>query len=282
MMRSLYSGVTGLRNHQTRMDVIGNNIANVNTIGFKASRVVFQDIYSQTTRPASGANGTNNGGTNPQQIGLGMQLATVDVLHTRSTAQYTGAPLDLSIEGDGYFTLSNGGKLEYSRAGNFYTDANSNLVNANGSFVQGFDVDIDGNLVLDAVTGEPTLTNIFINPDYYDVSINKNGTAIGLDKSTNDKHVLGQLALGTFVNNGALEKVGQSTYRNTVNSGDAKYSIPGNGGSGQINPGTLEMSNVDLTSEFTNMIVTQRGFQANSRIITTTDQMLEELVNIKR
>ena len=94
MMRSLYSGVTGLRNHQTRMDVIGNNIANVNTVGFKASRVLFQDIYSQTLRPASGPSGTDSGGSNPMQIGLGMTLATIDVLHTRSAAQYTGAPLE--------------------------------------------------------------------------------------------------------------------------------------------------------------------------------------------
>ena len=281
MMRSLYSGVTGLRNHQTRMDVIGNNIANVNTVGFKCSRVIFQDIYSQTLRPASGSNGTDKGGTNPMQIGLGMTLATIDVLHTRSAAQYTGAPLDLSIEGDGFFVVSNGGKMNYTRAGNFYTDNDNNLVNSNGYFVQGFEVDTDGNLILDGF-GEPILTNINISPDYYDVSINKAGAIVGLEKATNDKHVLGQLVLSIFDNQNALEKVGQNLYRNTVNSGDPTLNIPGSGGTGQLNPGTLEMTNVDLANEFTDMIVTQRGFQANSRIITTTDQMLEELVNLKR
>jgi len=281
MMRSLYSGVTGLRNHQTRMDVIGNNIANVNTVGYKASRVIFQDIYSQTLRPASGPNGTESGGSNPMQIGLGMTLATIDVLHTKSAAQYTGAPLDLSIEGDGFFVISNGGRENYTRAGNLYTDADNNLVNSNGYFVQGFIVDTDGNLVLDGF-GEPQLENINIDPDYYDVSINKSGAIVGLEKSTNTKHVLGQMILATFSNQNALEKVGQNMYRNTVNSGTATFSTPGSGGTGQINPGTLEMTNVDLANEFTDMIVTQRGFQANSRIITTTDQMLEELVNLKR
>lgn len=282
MMRSLYSGVTGLRNHQTRMDVIGNNIANVNTVGYKSSRVVFQDIYSQTLRPASGPNGTDSGGTNPQQIGLGVTLATIDILHTRSAAQYTGAPLDLSIEGEGFFAVSNSGQLSYTRAGNFYTDVDNNLVNANGYMVQGYEVDTDGVIQTDPVTGDPIIENIYINPDYYDVTIDKNGGIIGLEKATNDKHYLGQMILASFVNQNALEKVGQNLYRNTINSGDPEFNTPGTGGTGQLNPGTLEMSNVDLANEFTDMIVTQRGFQANSRIITTTDQMLEEMVNLKR
>jgi len=281
MMRALYSGVTGLRNHQTRMDVIGNNISNVNTAGYKASRVVFQDIYSQTIKPASGPNGTVNGGTNPQQIGLGTSMATIDVLHTSSASQYTGRPLDVAVEGDGYFVLSTGGQLTYTRAGNFYTDSENYLISANGSFIQGYVVDPDdGTLVLTA--GQPTRTNIFVDPDYYDVTIDDNGAVIGLDRTTNDKTYLGQLILATFDNENALEKVGSNSYRETINSGDAMYNTPGNGGAGTLNPGSLEMSNVDLASEFTDMIVTQRGFQANSRIITTTDSMLEELVNLKR
>ena len=281
MMRSLYSGVTGLRNHQTKMDVIGNNIANVNTVAFKASRVVFQDIYSQTIQPASGADGTTIGGRNPQQIGLGMQLATIDVMHSKCTAQYTGSTLDLSIEGDGYFVLSNGGQMSYSRAGNLYTDSDNNLVNANGSFIQGYEVNPDGSLVVDAF-GDPIMTNINLDPNYYDVSINSSGQVVGLDKATNDSVVIGQLVLATFANNNALEKVGENTYRSTVNSGAAVLDTPGNGGAGTLNPGTLEMSNVDLTNEFADMIVTQRGFQANSRIITSTDEMLEEIVNMVR
>lgn len=280
MMRSLYSGVTGLKNHQIKMDVIGNNIANVNTVGFKASRVIFQDIYNQTVKPASGA-GANSGGTNPQQIGLGVQVAAIDVLQGKGTAQYTGATLDLSIEGDGYFVLSNGGQITYTRAGNLYTDSDSYLVNASGEYIQGYEVDATGNLVLDG-SGDPIMTNILIDPSYYDVSINSNGQVVGLDETTNQNVIIGQLILATFENNSALEKMGENAYRGTVNSGDAMYDVPGTGGSGTINPGTLEMSNVDLTSQFADMIVTQRGFQANSRIITTTDEMLEEVVNMVR
>ncbi len=279
MMRSLYSGVTGLRNHQTKMDVIGNNIANVNTIGYKSSRVIFQDIYSQTIKPAS-TTGTGSGGTNPQQIGLGVQVATIDVLHTKSTPQYTGNSLDLSIEGDGYFIMSSDGQLSYTRAGNFYQDVNHYLVDANGAYVQGFEVDSNGALVLN--NGNPVPTNILLNPNYYDISINSSGQVVGIDQSTNQSQVIGQIALATFANPNGLEKVGQNTYRVTVNSGVEVRNTPGVGTGGLLNPGTLEMSNVDLTSEFADMIVTQRGFQANSRIITTTDQMLEELVNMVR
>ena len=310
MMRSLYSGVTGLRNHQTKMDVIGNNIANVNTIGYKSSRVIFQDIYSQTIKPAS-TTGTGSGGTNPQQIGLGVQVATIDVLHTKSTPQYTGNSLDLSIEGDGYFIMSSDGQLSYTRAGNFYQDVNHYLVDSNGAYVQGYEVNTNGNVILydsnDEIvyldsggnrvledgttpyTGSatpdswaPRATNIFLNPNYYDISINSSGQVVGINQATNQSQIIGQITLATFANPNGLEKVGQNTYRVTVNSGAEVRSTPGVGTGGLLNPGTLEMSNVDLTSEFADMIVTQRGFQANSRIITTTDQMLEELVNMVR
>jgi len=310
MMRSLYSGVTGLRNHQTRMDVIGNNIANVNTIGYKSSRVVFQDIYSQTIKPASTTSG-GTGGTNPQQIGLGVQVSTIDVMHTKGTPQYTGYALDLMIDGDGYFVVSSGGQLTYTRAGNMYQDASHNLVDANGAYVIGYEVNADGDVVLydsndeivylDAggnrveadgttpYTGSatpdswaPKTSNIYLNPAYYDISINRYGQVVGIDQDTNESKVIGQLVLATFANPNGLEKVGANSYRVTVNSGDAVVNAPGSGGGGVLNPGTLEMSNIDLTSEFADMIVTQRGFQANSRIISTTDQMLEELVNMVR
>lgn len=278
-MRSLYSGVTGLRNHQVKMDVIGNNIANINTVGFKSSRVIFQDMFSQTISAAAGANGTVNGGINPKQIGLGMKIASVDTMHNTSATQYTGAPLDLSIEGEGYFVFKIDGLFSYSRAGNFYTDENNYLVTAGGAYVQGFPVDpVTG----DVSTDPASITNILIDPAYYDVTIDRNGAVIGLDKVTNNKVVIGQIAIANFPNPSGLEKIGSNTYRPTINSGDPAYSWPGTNGAGALNPGTLEMSNVDLASEFTDMITTQRGFQANSRIITTTDSMLEEIVNLKR
>lgn len=281
MMRSLYSGITGLRNHQTRMDIIGNNISNVNTAGYKSSRVIFQDIYSQTLTPASGANGTTNGGTNPMQIGLGTSLATIDVMHTRAAAQYTSRPMDLSIEGDGYFAVSSGGKISFTRAGNFYTDSANNLVTSSGAFVQCFMYVTSGSPPVTTLD-TTTTSSIQIDPTLYtDVTIGEDGVISALD-STNNRVNLGVIAIATFSNENGLEKDGSNTYRSTVNSGTATYKQPGTPGAGSLNPGTLEMSNVDLAQEFSDMIVTQRGFQANSRIITTTDQMLEELVNIKR
>lgn len=291
MMRSLYSGVTGLRSHQTKMDVIGNNIANVNTVGFKASRVIFQDIYSQTVAPAS-ASTANTGGTNPQQIGLGVQLGTIDILNTESSSQYTGNTLDLAIDGDGYFVIQDGASYTYTRAGNFYTDSENYLVDSNGNYVTGYEVDTAGKLVYRDAGGAVcastdagahlTMQRIFVDPDYYDVSISANGQVVGLDEITSKSTVLGQLVLATFSNPNGLEKTGENAYRMTVNSGDPVYNTPGLGGTGSLNPGSLEMSNVDLTAQFADMIVTQRGFQANSRIITTTDEMLEELVNMVR
>jgi flagellar hook protein FlgE len=271
MLRSLYSGVAGLKNHQVRMDVIGNNIANVNTVGFKASRVVFKDIYSQTIKPASSP--TTMGGTNPQQIGLGVTVAAVDVLYTRTGAQYTGVPLDVSIEGDGFFVVSNGTNNFYTRAGNFKTDSDNNLVTSDGLIVQ---------RMVDPTDPADGTADITIPANYYDITIDKNGNVIGVNSTTNNKETITTLCIATFNNQNALEKVGENLYRPTSNSGAAEYAAPGSAGAATLNPGALEMSNVDLAQEFTDMIVTQRGFQANSRIITTSDQLLEELVNLKR
>jgi flagellar hook protein FlgE len=280
MLRSLFSGVSGLRNEQTAMDVIGNNIANVNTIGFKSSRVIFQDIYSQTLRPASAP--AMSGGTNPQQVGLGVTLAAVDIMHTRTGDQYTGNALDLSIAGDGFFVINDGTSNFYTRAGNFYTDSNNNLVTADGLKVQQIRLDPVTHLPTpDPVTGAVT-SDIVIPNNYYDISIDKTGAVIGIDKATNTKATITTLCIATFNNQNSLERVGGSRFRNNANSGAPKYANPGTPGSSYLDPGALEMSNVDLAKEFTDMIETQRGFQANSRIITTSDSLLEELVNLKR
>lgn len=144
MMRSMFAGVTGLRNHQIRMDAIGNNIANVNTVGYKASRVNFQDTLNQTLRGAS-APTTNRGGINALQVGLGMNLASIDVLHTQGNLQNTGKITDCSIQGDGFFILSDGHKEYYTRAGNFNMERDGRLVNpSNGLIVRGWMADING------------------------------------------------------------------------------------------------------------------------------------------
>ena len=289
MLRSLYSGVTGLRNHQTKMDVIGNNIANVNTIGYKSSRVAFQDIYSQTiqtaTAPQAGGNGL--GGVNPQQIGLGVSVGSIDVMHTRGAPEYTGAPLDLSIDGDGFFIVSDGPYDYFTRAGNFTTDAANNLTNSNGLIVQGWSVDngtldADGQLIMGPEGEVPEIGSIALDPDFYDINVTRNGELVGINNETQQREVIARIVLANFNNQNALSKMGNNLYDVSQNSGLPLIGVPGTEGIAGINPSSLEMSNVDLAKEFTDMITTQRGFQANSRIITTSDQLLEELVNLKR
>lgn len=269
MLRSLYAAVSGLRNHQTRMDVIGNNIANVNTTGFKASRVIFSDIYSQTLQPAAAGTATT-GGVNPQQVGLGVAVASIDVLMTRAGSQYTGATLDMAIEGDGFFVVNDGTQEFYTRAGNFTLDSND-CITLNGLLVQGY---------MQVPTPSATLGAIDTT-GYTNVSIDKDGNVKGLD-ATNNSVTIAKVGLATFSNQDGLEKSGDSLYIQSANSGAPVYGTPGTGAAGTLNPGSLEMSNVDLSKEFTDMITTQRGFQANSRVITTSDTLLEELVNLKR
>lgn len=145
MLRSMYSGISGLRGFQTKLDVIGNNIANVNTFGFKKGRVTFKDMISQQVQGASSPQ-QNRGGTNPRQVGLGSQLSSIDTIHTPGSAQSTSRPLDLAISGEGFFIVNDGSLSYYTRAGNFYLDHRGNLVNADGLYVQGYRADELGNV----------------------------------------------------------------------------------------------------------------------------------------
>lgn len=427
MMRSLYSGVSGLRVHQTKMDVIGNNIANVNTVGFKASRATFSELFYQTTQAASGSNSeTGTGGQNAKQIGLGSALSAIDVdVTTEGGNQTTNRPFDLKINGEAFFIVNSKGETYFTKAGNFRTDEDGNLVTDTGAYVMGYtaetpgaslqtdklrplaifasqytntapeatsavsfsgninaedsnfadgkpitryvyvydnlgyqygvqvqitkdDADnytvsangvysgttlvgdltatLDGKLEFDPATGKLNTTvldlsiegrdSFTVNPISVDFSkVTKYGTettldskrgdangdgagkkvgtmiSVGVDPNGNivaaydngDNEILGQVAVATFVNPSGLEKVGQNMFAATLNSGEFNgigEEVGATGGS--ISPGVLEMSNVDLASEFTDMIVTQRGFQANSRIITTSDSMIEELLSLKR
>lgn len=286
MLRSLYSGVSGLKNHQIKMDVVGNNIANVNTLGFKSSRVTFQDIYSQTLQPASMPDpAAGTGGNNPQQVGLGVKTGSIDVMHTRGAPEFTGAPLDLSIDGDGFFVVSQGDADFFTRAGNFTTDAANNLINSSGMIVQGWMAQLDP---ADPDYGQlpdmdlANMSGIQLPQNYYDISINRSGEIVGINSDTQEREVVGRLALANFNNQNALTKMGNNLYDVSQNSGAPIIGVPGDVGISYLNPSSLEMSNVDLAKEFTDMIITQRGFQANSRVITTSDQLLEELVNLKR
>lgn len=401
MLRSMYSGISGMKNFQTKLDVIGNNIANVNTYGFKKGRVTFKDTMNQTISGASAAQ-NNKGGKNPMQVGLGSTMASIDTIDTQSSLQTTGRALDLAISGDGYFVVKQGESQMYTRAGNFYLDDNGTLVTGDGLKVQSLnngvleDVTVNVNALLpakqttvltmagnlpkdakgnsellqqikvvdnkgddyvidmtispvDASTGKwnvsfvdksipfvPTAA-VPVNPNIVTRSIdltgnlndiqlplivNNGGTPLNITMPIKDLTIdggsmdanaypdgntqgalesfnigstgeingvfsnglvltLGQLALAKFSNPSGLAKAGNNAFQESVNSGTANINVAG-AGRGSIAAGTLEMSNVDLSEEFTEMITAQRGFQANTRIITTSDEILQELINLKR
>ena len=416
MMRALFSGVSGIRNHQARMDVIGNNIANVNTVGFKASRVTFKEAFVQLLQGASRPPG-NLGGINPIQIGTGMNIGSIDQLFTQGSLETTGQPLDLAIQGDAMFILSNGQRDVYTRAGNFQLDANGNLISPSSGFiVQGINADPSGNFsstssigniqlqlggkspaqatsqigltgnldasaavgathtmgitvydtagaphdlqivftntgpgawswaatsatapVTPAGTGTVTFnangslatftypgggTNLTLTPaggTPFQVTINAGtingidglagfanpsnavvnsqngyqaGDLINLSLDTNGvitgyftngvTRSLAQIALASFNNPSGLLRSGDNLYEVSPNSGIAIIGFAGGTSRSTVTPGALEGSNVDISQEFTNMIIAQRGFQANARVITTADEMLNELVNIRR
>jgi flagellar hook protein FlgE len=466
MMRSLFSGVSGLQNHQTRMDVIGNNIANINTTGFKRNRVNFQDILYQQLQGA--ARPTDDlGGVNPKEVGLGMSIASIDTIHLQGSLQSTGVQTDLAITGNGFFVLDDAGTQLYTRAGAFSVDSDGIMVNpANGMKVQGWMArEIEGYSVLDVsspieqlvipvggkdpakattmiqfacnldkripelpenptgaqirdgtwsttidifdsfgdkhilqvqftrVPGTANSWNAEVNvdpqneiptnatigfgeeapaaggPTTFIVNFSNNGTLLSAEdgagnvsggtglvqmnaafdvqtatpnedgtpvrqefvlnlgtvggftksitqyaESSSSKAVeqdgrtmgyldnfkidqsgvitgiysngttrtIGQVAMASFPNQGGLEKAGDNTFRVSNNSGLANIGPSGIAGKGKINAGMLEMSNVDMADQFVDMIVTQRGFQANSKTIQTADQLLQELLTLKR
>ena len=463
MMRSLYSGVSGMQNHQTRLDVIGNNIANVNTTGFKRGRVNFQDMISQQMSGAAKPT-TEVGGVNPKEVGLGVSVASIDTVFTQGNLQSTGISTDVAIQGNGFFVMQNGEKTYYTRAGNFSVDNEGTLVNpANGFRVQGWMAkEINGQMILqtagstedliipvgskdpakatqnvnfacnlnkntpeilegaspedilkgtwatemkiydsfgnvhmlsvdftrvvgnpnqwratvtvDADNADATQTRVGLNStdgmeNSFLVNFDNTGTllsvtdsagnvtnptgeiivqtsftvmganpdedgnptrqtfninlgTIGSQKNTvtqsasasstkafaqdgytmgyldnfkidssgiitgvysnGTNRTIGQIALATFTNQNGLEKAGDNTYVQSNNSGMANIGTSGIAGKGSMLAGALEMSNVDLTEQFTDMITTQRGFQASSKTIQTADTLLETVMSLKR
>ncbi len=390
MLRSLYSGISGLRSHQTMLDVTGNNIANVNTTAFKSSATQFQDTLSQLTQGAGGPQ-EQIGGTNPAQVGLGVRVAGISTNFSQGSAQSTGRATDIMISGDGFFVTKTGTQTLYTRAGSFDFDGAGRLVSPDGAIVQGYtavngvvsdggptsdltlplgvvapaatttSATVSGNLPSDAAAGPPLVRDVqvydntgtarTISLSYtktaagWDVvgtdpngssgaasltfsggvqtsagtmtiggitvdmskltgfaglttvavsnqngraagtlksyTLSKDGTLVG-SFSNGASQAIGRVVLATFSNPGGLEKAGSSGYKSTFNSGNATIGTPGSGSLGSLQSGALEMSNVDLSQEFTNLIVAQRGFQANARIITTSDEVLQELTNLKR
>lgn len=264
MLRSLYSGVTGMKNHQVKLDVIANNISNVNTTGFKASTVSFQDLVSQTIRNAQKAD-ANKGGSNPAQVGTGSTVGSIDTTFIQGTLQYTGRPLDLAIEGNGFFVVEDPDSKNYfTRDGNFRLDSEGYLVNSRGLRVLATDE-----------------SQIQITDAIDTISVDKFGTLTAFD---NQGTVIAQKTLGiAYIKNPeSLLKEGYNLYSPSDATGGGDIAQAGTSGRGSVEAYNLEMSNVDLSTEFAGLITTQRGYQANARVITVSDQILEELVNLKR
>jgi flagellar hook protein FlgE len=313
MLRSLYSGVSGMRGFQTKMDVIANNIANVNTTAYKASRVSFQDMLSQTLANASSPSPNGLGGINSRQVGLGVKVGSIDMMMGGGALQPTNRELDFAIENEGFFAVSSDvaiddptaaildgatvGTIQYTRDGAFFRDYEGNLVNASGQRVLGYlenagtVIEEDTDLSIDPESLEreslQPLKIAEVNDDGEELqsfSIDTSGRIIAVysDGETANTYFLGQIGIVKFSNPAGLTKAGGNNYAESNNSGTPGFGIAGSGGFGTINQGFLEMSNVDLANEFTEMIVASRAYSANSRSITTSDEMLQELINLKR
>ncbi|MCW2752630.1 MAG: hypothetical protein JWQ32_41 [Marmoricola sp.] len=287
MLRSLFAGISGLRVNQMMLDVTGNNIANANTVGFKSSSTVFEDTLSQMLTGAAAAN-ANRGGTNPIQVGLGVQLAATNTDFTQGSTESTGRATDLMIQGDGMFVTTQGAEQLYTRAGAFTFDNTGALVTPTGNRVMGYA--LDSSVTPSVPTGgliPVTLDTSALNPPVppgvsltsYNIGSDGKLTGVFDDGVQRD---MAQIAIADFNNPMGLEKVGETSYRESSNSGTATVGVAGQGRNGTIVGGALEMSNVDLAAEFTNLILAQRGFQASSKVITTSDQVLQDLVNIKQ
>jgi flagellar hook protein FlgE len=273
----MYSAISGLKSHQMMLDVAANDLANVNTLGFKASRVTFVDSLAQLQRGATAASATQ-GGQNAAQIGLGVRLGSIDNLTSSGALQATGNTLDVAISGEGWFRISNtlGGPVEYTRAGNFTRNANGDLVTQDGALVLGRGF----------VPGPPPAPGaadqaINIPSDATNVAIGQDGL-VSYDDAAGVRQFAGYLTLAKFPNEAGLVRGGGSRWQSSPSSGAENVATPATLGYGAAVSGAVEMSNVDMAAEFTNMITAQRGFQASSRVISTADQMLQDLVNLQR
>ncbi len=316
MVKSMFAAIAGLRTHQSKMDVISNNIANVNTWGYKSRSANFQDALYQNVVNSTGGNDAENqtGGVNASQLGYGVNLGSISTNYTQGGRAYTGSASDFMINGTGFFIVGpmvsagvnfeelDGSALQLSRVGVLTLDDNGYLVDNQGNYVYGFNPtadDTDEPTVMDDETlhalqvpweVEPTYDNSTTPPtitapgERYQLSqikIGLDGIITGVTIDTSSTIVIGQVALASVENPAGLEQSSGYLYEIGGNAGQVVALAPG-GAVGQILSGYLEQSNVDLATDMADMITTQRGYQANSKIITVTDEMLEVLVNMKR
>jgi flagellar hook protein FlgE len=285
----MYSAISGLEAHQTMLDVTANNLANVDTIGYKAQRTTFVDQLSENLSAATGPNGFN-GGSNAKQVGLGVQVGSIDNLMGTGSQQTTGNALDVYVQGDGFLQVGNGAPgttapytnnlpstVDYTRAGNLKLNSSGFLTTQAGQYVVGSTAPSSSS------SAAPTYINV--PPGSANLAVGQDGSVTYTDEnSTNPTFgqtvTAGYISLATFPNEAGLQRDGGSNWSATSSSGAATTGTPTVGGFGTTISGSLEMSNVDLATEFTNMITAERGYQANSKVITTADTMLSTVVNM--
>lgn len=262
MIRGLFTASSGMTAQQFLIDTIANNLANVNTIGFKKVRADFQDLLYQTIRPAGSSTDQNTVVPSGIQVGHGARVSDSQRIFSQGNFQLTENPLDLVIEGDGFFRvqLADGTDV-YTRDGSFTLDADGQIVNSDGYLLQ------------------PALT---IPDDATDISVGKDGTVtIKLSGSTDTQEV-GQILLTDFINPAGLKAIGQNLFTETTASGPPIESTPGQDGLGQITNGYLESSNVSVVEEMVNLIIGQRAYESNSKVVQTCDEMLQTANNVRR
>ncbi len=289
MMRGMYAAISGLEASQTMLDVTANNLANSDTIGFKSQSTSFVDELSQTLTAPTGPNGYN-GGTNAKQVGLGVEVGSIDNEMGTGSLQTTGNALDIAIQGSGFFQVGNGDPgstapytsnlpsvVQYTRAGNLTLNSQGFLTTQSGQYVIG--------ATAPSSSSSSTPTYINVPPGSTNVAVGQDGAVSYTDENSTDTTygqtvTAGYLSLATFPNSAGLSRDGGSLWSATASSGAATTGTPSVGGFGQTISGSLEMSNVDMATEFTNMITAERTYQANSKVITTGDTMLSTLVNM--
>ncbi|MBL7048048.1 MAG: flagellar basal-body rod protein FlgG [Nitrospira sp.] len=262
MQRSMFIAATGMEAQRLNIDVVSNNLANVNTNGYKKSRADFQELLYHGIQSAGAASASGTEVPTGIQVGLGVKPAAVQKLFQQGDFVSTGNNLDMTIEGKGFFQVTTPeGNTAYTRAGSFKLDSSGNLVNS------------DGYQMEPAITIPEDATSITITPD---------GTVSVLQSGSSTPTDVGQMQLAQFVNAGGLEAIGKNLYLPSGSSGTATTGSPGSGGLGTINQGFLELSNVNVVEEMVNMIVSQRAYEMNSKVVQTSDEMLSMANNIKR
>jgi flagellar hook protein FlgE len=280
------------------LDVTANNLANVDTVAYKAQRTEFVDELSQLVHAATGPN-NNNAGTNPEQVGLGALVGGIDSLMSAGSMQSTGVATDVAIQGDGFFRVADGNppasapytatfnNVQYTRSGDLTTNSLGFLTTQTGMYVIGKNAVASG--TAPNITYTPGTSDTYINvpPGSTSIAIGQDGSVSYVDanpaSATYQQRVTaGYISLAVFPNEAGLMRDGGSLWSQSASSGTAVVGTPNTGGFGQTLGGQLEMSNVDMATEFTNMIEAERGYQANASAITTADQMLQTVVQMKQ